>query len=110
MQNLCLLPPERFVQLVSTQATKIDKTTFVKLVSLERYVHDTLLDTFIESYKTDTFYNDVVDWYNLESDESPAFPPNCGKRLPYVSDEPDSMTEGRNRFYIDENGILFYMD
>jgi len=105
-QNQCLLPPERFVQKV-TMSSVINKEMFVKSITSNNYVHERLIDAFYESYANDEFYNEVVSWYNMDPSESPVFPDGAGK-LPFIEEEPDSQPEGRQGFYLDDLGVLFY--
>jgi hypothetical protein len=107
-QNLCLLPPERFVKYIEA-APVINKVEFNEGVTSNNYVHDRLINAFFDSYASDEFYLTVSEWLNSDPSETPVFPEGSGK-LPFLDDEPDTAPEGRQGFYIDEKGVLFYMD
>ena len=106
-QQVCLLPPERFVQKI-TAYENINKVEFIKKIESNNYVHDKLVDSFLLSYQDDTFYNNVSDWYSMEPAETTVLPTGSGK-LPHIEEEPDLQPEGRQGFYIDDQGVLFYM-
>ena len=108
MQNQCLLPPERFVSKVSSSDV-INKEYFIKTIYKNNYVHGKLIDAFYDSYAQDDFYNEVVEWYTMDPSETTTLPSGSGK-LPHFDEEPDSQPEGRQGFYLDEKGVLFYLD
>ena len=45
----------------------------------------------------------------MDPAETPTLPKGSGK-LPHLQEEPDSQPKGRQGFYIDDEGVLFYMN
>lgn len=71
-QNLCLLPPERFVKYIEA-APVINKSEFNEGVTSNNYVHDRLINAFFDSYASDKFYLTVSEWLNSDPSETPRF-------------------------------------
>lgn len=80
-QNQCLLPPERFINVIE-ELSDIHKDVFIKKISTNNssyHVHDKLIDDFYDAYETDTFYKEVALWYYMDPAESPPFPTGSGR-------------------------------
>ena len=92
-QKQCLLPPERFVKLITENNVIIKKEQFVKIVNSCDYVHEKLIDSFYSEYATDEFYNEVAEWYTMDPSETTLLPAKAGK-LKHFDEEPDSQSEG----------------